>query len=68
MKKLIGKSKDGKFQTGPSASYPAGLCKFLAELISSVLRKGENELQPMGDVSMAKCYTNGYRQYDSCCR
>ena len=52
VKKLI--SKDGKFQTGPSASYPAGLCKFLAELISSVLRKGENELQPMGDVSMAK--------------
>ena len=54
VKKLIGKSKDGKFQTGPSASYPAGLCKFFAELISSILRKGENELQPMGDVSMAK--------------
>ena len=54
VKKLIGKSKDGKFQTGPSASYPAGLCKFLAELISSVLRMGENELQPMRDVSTVK--------------
>ena len=53
VKKLIGKSKDGKFQTGPSASYPAGLCKFLAELISSVLRSGENELQPGEDVSTA---------------
>ena len=53
VKKLIGKSKDGKFQTGPSASYPAGLCKFLAELISSVLRSGENELQPVKDVSIA---------------
>ena len=52
--KLIGKSKDGKFQTGPSASYPAGLCKFLAELISSVLRMGENELQPMRDASTGK--------------
>ncbi len=45
VKKLIGKSKDGRFQTAPSAAYPAGLCMFLAELISSVLRKGENELQ-----------------------
>ena len=45
VKKLIGKSKDGRFPTAPSAAYPAGLCMFLAELISSVLRKGENELQ-----------------------
>ena len=54
VKKLIGKSKDGKFQTAPSAAYPAGLCKFLAELISSVLRKGENELQSIDQGALTK--------------
>ena len=57
VKKLIGKSKDGRFQTGPSAAYPPGLCMFLAQLIASVLRSGGGELQigrvskPVGRVS-----------------
>eukprot|EP00434_Breviolum_minutum_P032700 symbB.v1.2.028918.t2/scaffold3103.1/size63517/1 len=57
VKKLIGKSKDGRFQTGPSAAYPAGLCMFLAQLMASVLRHGGGELQvrplskPVGGVS-----------------
>ena len=50
VKKLIGKSKDGRFQTGPSAAYPPGLCMFLAQLIASVLRSGGGELQ-IGQVS-----------------
>ena len=50
VKKLIGKSKDGRFQTGPSAAYPPGLCMFLAQLIASVLRNGGGELQ-IGRVS-----------------
>ena len=50
VKKLIGKSKDGRFQTGPSAAYPPGLCVFLAQLIASVLRSGGGELR-MGQVS-----------------
>eukprot|EP00434_Breviolum_minutum_P013170 symbB.v1.2.011607.t2/scaffold783.1/size170700/1 len=49
VKKLIGKSKDGRFQTGPSAAYPAGLCMFLAQLIASVLRNGGGELQSCQD-------------------
>ena len=57
VKKLIGKSKDGRFQTGPSAAYPPGLCMFLAQLMASVLRNGGGELQvrplskPVGGVS-----------------
>ena len=50
MKKLIGKSKDGRFHTGPSAAYPAGLCMFLAQLMASVLRNGGGELR-IGQVS-----------------
>ena len=45
VKKLIGKSRDGRFNTGPSAAYPAGLCMFLAQLMASVLRKGGGELR-----------------------
>ena len=50
VKKLIGKSKDGRFHTGPSAAYPAGLCMFLAQLMASVLRNGGGELR-IGQVS-----------------
>ena len=49
VKKLIGKSKDGRFQTGPSAACAAGLCMFLAQLIASVLRNGGGELQSCQD-------------------
>ena len=50
VKKLIGKSKDGRFHTGPSAAYPAGLCMFLGQLMASVLRNGGGELR-IGQVS-----------------
>ena len=43
VKKLIGKSQKGGFQTSPSASYPPALCKYLARLITGVLRKGGKE-------------------------
>ena len=39
-KRLIGKDKNGQWRTAPSASYPAGLCKYLASLVASVLRIG----------------------------
>ena len=38
MKKLIGKDDTGKWRTSPSASYPSGLCKYLASIIASVPR------------------------------
>ena len=37
---LIGKDSQGRWVTGPAASYPPGLCKYLANLVVSVLRKG----------------------------
>lgn len=43
MKKLIGKDKNGKWTTSPSASYPGKLCRHLALLLSTVLRKGVRE-------------------------
>lgn len=43
VKKLIGKSQKGGFQTSPSASYPPALCRYLATLIAGVLRKGGKE-------------------------
>ena len=36
VKKLIGKDVSGKWRTSPSASYPSGLCKYLAAIIASV--------------------------------
>ena len=43
VKKLIGKDKTGKWATSPSAAYPPGLCKHLALILASVLRKGGGE-------------------------
>ena len=40
VRRLIGKDSKGNWVTGPAASYPAGLCKYLANLVVSVLRKG----------------------------
>ena len=52
VKKLIGKSKDGRFQTAPSPAYPARLCMFLAQLMASVLRKGGDELSQQQATSV----------------
>ena len=43
VKKLIGKDKTGKWATSPAAAYPPGLCKRLALILASVLRKGGSE-------------------------
>lgn len=52
VKKLIGKDKTGKWATAASASYPPGLCKYLAGFITSVLQKGaacdEPRNEPLG--------------------
>ena len=40
VRRLIGKDSQGRWVTGPAASYPPGLCKYLANLVVSVLRKG----------------------------
>ena len=40
IRRLIGKDSQGRWVTGPAASYPPGLCKYLANLVVSVLRKG----------------------------
>ncbi len=46
VKKLIGKDDTGKWRTSPSASYPAGLCKYLASIIASVpRRRGDDSVQ-----------------------
>ena len=37
--KLIGKSESGSWNTGPSASYPQGLCQAIAEMISAHLHR-----------------------------
>eukprot|EP00435_Cladocopium_sp_Y103_P039389 s3778_g10.t1 len=42
VRRLIGKDAQGRWVTGPAAAYPAGLCKYLASLVVSVLRKGGN--------------------------
>lgn len=43
--KLIGKSGD-KWNTGPSAAYPAEMCRFIAGLILQVAVGGATALQP----------------------
>ena len=43
IKKLIGKDKSGKWATSPAASYPPGLCRNLALILSGVLRKGASQ-------------------------
>ena len=40
VRRLIGKDSQGRWVTGPAAAYPPGLCKYLANLVVSVLRKG----------------------------
>ena len=35
--KLIGKAKDGSWNTSPAAAYPPGLCRAIAELLTSWL-------------------------------
>ena len=49
MKKLIGKDKSGRWTTAPSAAYPGKLCRRLAWLLASVLRKGAQE-EPVAPV------------------
>eukprot|EP00435_Cladocopium_sp_Y103_P024615 s4687_g6.t1 len=42
VRRLIGKDAHGRWVTGPAAAYPPGLCKYLASLVASVLRKGDH--------------------------
>ena len=50
VQRLIGKDSQGRWVTGPAASYPPGLCKYLANLVVSVLRKGgTHEVMEVGE-------------------
>ena len=50
VRRLIGKDSQGRWVTSPAASYPPGLCKYLANLVVSVLRKGgTHEVMEVGE-------------------
>ncbi|CAL1141183.1 unnamed protein product [Cladocopium goreaui] len=51
VRRLIGKDSQGRWVTGPAAAYPPGLCKYLATLVASVLRKGDHHRVKEGLVS-----------------
>ena len=69
VRRLIGKDAHGRWVTGPAAAYPPGLCKYLANLVASVLRKGgfhklDNEKESTSDHSQPMDVEKGTQQSD----
>ena len=54
--KMIGRNSKGGFHTAPTAAYPAGMCKFLAERISSTGSRGfSRDRPPEGGEPLRAC-------------